>query len=247
MTEDIHASFWDHLEELRWVFIRALGVILSGVVISFYFANDLIHLLLSQVPGAKVFLFSPIEGFIAVFRLSFWLSLLGTSPYWIFAIIRFLLPALRKNERSWLPGFFLLSALFISLGFLLCLTLTLPLATQYLFDFNREIGVNLWGFSSFLDFTLMLLFSHGIAFEIGAVLFFLIHVRILDGHMLAKKRRHAIVVSLVIGALLTPPDVLTQICVALPLILFYELAILYSKLRQKNLTTEPLRRTEQMK
>jgi sec-independent protein translocase protein TatC len=233
MSEEIHASFWDHLEELRWVFIRALLAILVGLCISFYFSSDLIQFILSQVPNAKVFLFSPVEGFIAVFRLSFWLGALGTSPYWIFAVIRFLKPALRENERSWLPLFFLLSGLFIGLGFLLCVNVTLPLATQYLFDFNQTIGVNLWGFSSFLDFALMLLFSHGVAFEIGAVLFFLIHVRVLDGDMLAKKRRHAMVTSLVIGALLTPPDVLTQVCVALPLILFYELAILYGKLRQK--------------
>lgn len=233
MSEEIHASFWEHLEELRWVFIRALLAILIGLAISFYFSHDLIQFMLSQVPNAKVFLFSPIEGFIAVFRLSFWLGLLGTSPYWIFALIRFLKPALRENERSWLPGFFLLSGIFIALGFMLCVNVTLPLATQYLFEFNQTIGVNLWGFSSFLDFALMLLFSHGAAFEIGAVLFFLIHVRVLDGEMLAKKRRHAIVTSLVIGALLTPPDVLTQVCVALPLIVFYELAIFYSKLRRK--------------
>lgn len=233
MSEEIHASFWDHLEELRWVFIRTLIAILVGLGISFYYSTDLIQFILSQVPNAKVFLFSPVEGFIAVFRLSFWIGLLGTSPYWIFAVIRFLKPALRENERSWLPGFFLLSGLFISLGFLLCVNVTLPLATQYLFNFNQTIGVNLWGFSSFLDFALMLLFSHGVAFEMGAVLFFLIHVRVLDGNMLAKKRRHAVVASLVIGALLTPPDVLTQVCVALPLILFYELAILYGTLRQE--------------
>lgn len=236
MSEEIHASFWEHIEELRWVFIRALIAILVGLGISFYYSHDLIQFILSQVPNAKVFLFSPVEGFIAVFRLSFWLGLLGTSPYWIYAIIRFLRPALRENERSWLPLFFCLSGLFISLGFLLCIHVTLPLATKYLFDFNQTIGVNLWGFSSFLDFALMLLFSHGVAFELGAVLFFLIHVRVLDGDTLAKKRHHAIVASLVIGALLTPPDVLTQVSVAFPLILFYELAILYSKVRKQAVT-----------
>lgn len=233
MSEEVHASFWDHLEELRWVFIRALIAIILGLTLSLYFSQDLIQFIESQVPMAKLYLFSPIEGFIAVFRLSFWLGALGTSPYWVFALIRFLKPALRENEKNWLPVFFVLSALFITLGLCLCIKLTIPLATQYLFEFNQSIGTNLWGFSSFLDFALMLLFAHGVAFEIGAVLFFLIHVRVLDGVMLAKKRRHAIVTSLVIGALLTPPDVLTQLCVALPLIAFYELAILYSKFRKQ--------------
>ena len=232
MSEEIHASFWDHLEELRWVFIRVLIIVLLGLGLSLYFSSDLIQLILTQVPNTKVFLFSPVEGFIAVFRLSFWLGTLATSPYWIFSLIRFLMPALRENEKGWLPAFFFLSVIFITLGLLLCIHVTLPLATQYLFEFNQTIGTNLWGFSSFLDFALMLLFAHGVAFEIGALLFFLIHIRILDGKTLAKKRRHAIVTSLVIGALLTPPDVLTQLCVALPLILFYELAIIYSKARK---------------
>lgn len=230
MSEEIHASFWDHVEELRSIFIRTLAVILLGLGLAFYYHENLTDLLVASLPETELFLFSPIEGFIALFRLSFWTGVLGTSPYWISGVVRFLKPALRGKEKEWLPLFFILSFVFIASGLVFCLKVTLPIAAEYLFTFNRSIGINLWGFSAYLDFALMLLFSHGAAFEIGALLFFLIHARIIDGAMLKKKRRHAIVASLIIGALLTPPDVLTQIAVALPLILFYELAILYSYL-----------------
>jgi sec-independent protein translocase protein TatC len=228
MSDEIHATFWQHVDDLRAVLIRALLVILLGMAFAFYFHQEMIQFLVETLPGANLYVFSPAEGFIALFRLSFWLGVLGTSPFWISGILRYLMPALKNEEKSWLPLFFALSTVFIASGFCLCLFLTLPLASQYLYAFNQSIGPNMWGFSAYLDFVLMLIFSHGIAFEIGAVLFFLIHLGILTGEQLAKKRRHAIVASLMIGAILTPPDVLTQILVAGPLILFYELAIVYS-------------------
>jgi sec-independent protein translocase protein TatC len=228
MNEEIHASFWDHLEELRAVLIRIFVFLFIGLSIALYFHQEMVQLVLSLLPGTPLFLFSPAEGFIAVFRLSFWLGLLGSSPFWLGSLIRFFLPGLRGSEKKWLPAFILLSILFIGIGMFLCLIGTLPLATEYLFTFNQTIGSNLWGFGAYLDFVLMLLFAHGCAFEMGAVLFFLIHIGAISGETLAKKRRHAIVASLIIGAVLTPPDVLTQLCIALPLMGFYECAILYS-------------------
>lgn len=221
-----YASFWEHLQELRSSLIYSLLAILTGMGIALYFHQELIYYFLHS-DHQELFFFSPVEGFIAVFRFSFWVGVLGTSPFWISAILRFVKPALRGKEKEWLPFFCLLSALFIFAGFIVCFKMTLPFAVQYLFQFNQTIGGNLWGFSAYLDFVLMLLFSHGAAFELGALLIFLIHSGILKGEFLAKKRRHAIVASLIIGALLTPPDVFTQIAIAFPLIAFYELAILY--------------------
>lgn len=225
MTEDeVHASFWEHVEELRSVVLRSLVAIFLGVTLSLYFYEELIHFF---TEGQELFIFSPIEGFIAIFRLSFWAGALCTAPYWIGGLIRFAKPALRGREKEWIPLFFILSTLFIALGFLFCLKVTLPLTTLYLFDFNRTLGTNLWGLSVYLDFVLMLFFAHGALFQIGALLFFLIKTGLIQAEHLAKKRRHAIVASLIVAAFLTPPDVLSQVALAVPLILFYELAILY--------------------
>lgn len=226
MSDEIHASFWEHLEELRGVLARSLLVILAGLAVSFYYHRELLDLLFLN-PESTFYLFSPVEGFIAIFRLSFWIGLLGTSPYWMLSLLCFLQPALRDRERSWIPLFFALSFAFISLGVLICHYITLPLASSYLFTFNQSVGLNMWGFSAYLDFVLMLFFSHGIAFELGAILLFLIHKGLITSDQLRTKRRQAIVASLVIGALLTPPDVLTQLAIAIPLMGFYELAILY--------------------
>lgn len=228
MSEGL-ATFWEHVEELRSVIIRAFVGILCGVAVSFYFHQEIVRFLIQHTPNAELFLFGPVDGFIAVFRLSFWLGVLGTSPYWLSGLIRFVTPAFKKDEKRWVPVFFLLSGLFISIGCVICIKFTLPLASNYLYAFNGEIGSNLWGFTAYLDFVLMLLFSHGIAFELGALLLFLIHLEILNGAFLVEKRRHAMVGALVVGALLTPPDILTQLFIAIPLYGFYELGILYSR------------------
>lgn len=226
MTDEIHASFWKHLEELRAILIRSSFVIFLGVLVALYYQEKVLQFLL---PTQELFLFSPADAFISIFKLSFWLGFLGTSPYWLGGILRFIQPALRGKARMELPGFFLLSGVFIASALGICHCLTLPLAISYFHSFNQAYGINMWGFSAYIDFTLMLLFAHGAAFEVGALLIFLVHKGIIPWHYLIKKRRHSIVASLIIGAALTPPDVLTQLCVALPLMGFYELAILYGR------------------
>lgn len=222
---EVHASFWEHLDELRTVLIRSFLAIFCTFLIALYFSDALI----SALPHTELFLFSPVEGFIAVFRLCFWLAILGASPYWLWALIRFLMPALKAEEQNSLPLFFFLSLIFILCGLYICHAITLPIANQYLMSFNALYGQNLWGFGAYLDFVLMLFFAHGAVFEMGALLLFLVHQGIIRSSALAEKRRHAIVGSLIIGALLTPPDILTQICLAVPLFAFYELAIFYGK------------------
>lgn len=229
MTDEISATFWEHIEELRSVLIRALLSILIGLSLALYYSNETLAFIKSTLPNLPLALFSPQEGFLSTFKLAFWLGFLATSPYWTWGILRFLIPGLRGKIKVMLPGFLFLSFLFIATGLALCLFLTLPLANQYFYEFNSSIGTNIWSFGAYVDFILMLLFAHGTAFEIGALLLLLIHIGALKWETLAAKRRHAIVVSLIVGALLTPPDVLTQILIALPLLGFFELAILYGK------------------
>lgn len=226
---DISAPFWEHVSELRGVLLRSLLAILLGLAIALYFSTETLALIKTTLP-LQVSLFSPQEGFLALFKVAFWTGCLSSSPYWIFGILRFIQPALRGKIRHLLPGFTLLSLLFIASGIALCLFATLPLANQFFYDFNQSIGTNLWGFGAYVDFLLLLVFAHGAAFEMGALLFLLVHTGILHWKTLAEKRRHALFFSLIIGAVLTPPDVLTQAMIALPLMAFFELAIIYGKL-----------------
>lgn len=231
--DEITATFWEHVSELRSVLLRALFAILLGTLTALYFSDVTLSFIQSTL-SLPLSLFSPQEGFLSLFKIAFWLGFLGTSPYWILGILRFIKPAMRGKIKRLIPGFSFLSLLFISCGIALCLFVTLPLANQFFYDFNQSIGVNIWGFAAYVDFLLLLVFAHGTAFEIGALLLLLIHVGVLHWKTLAEKRRHAALFSLILGALLTPPDILTQLLIAIPLMGFFELAILYGKIRQRD-------------
>jgi sec-independent protein translocase protein TatC len=108
---------------------------------------------------------------------------------------------------------------------------TIPAANSYLLLFNANLGLNLWTLSNYLDYTFLLLIGNGIAFEIGLILLFLVHLGVVSAEFLASKRRHFIVIAFILAALLTPPEVMSQILLAIPLIGLFEASIFYAKLR----------------
>lgn len=187
----------------------------------------------SIISHAPLILLGPLEGLLIAFKISFWIGLVATSPLWLLCAIRFVMPALYAREVHLVGIFCLLSALFMSAGVFFGWFFSIPLANQYLLNFNETIGTNLWTLSSYLDYTIMMLLCSALAFELGLGLLFLVHTRILSKENMVQKRRHAFLGAFILGALLTPPDILTQVMMALPLIGLYEIAILYAWWREQ--------------
>lgn len=181
------------------------------------------------IKKADLVILSPLEGMTLVFKLSFWMGLAITAPIWSFILLQFALPGLNQQERRIIIPFVLGSFIFMGAGVCVAYFMTIPVANSYLKIFNAGIGTNLWTLSHYVDYTLILLFGHIVAFEICLILLLMVHFQILSVEWLCTKRRHMIVLAFILGALLTPPDVLTQVMLALPLIGIYELAILYGK------------------
>lgn len=175
----------------------------------------------------------PLEGLVLVFRLCFWLSLALTAPLWGWIWIQFILPGLKAYERSLLFPFLLGSFLSLSLGITFAYSVTLPLSNQALALFNQSIGQNAWTLTHYVTYVLVLCLGHAIAAELGFLLLILVHFRLLSSDGLIAKRRYMIVLAFILGALLTPPDILTQLLLALPLIVLYEIAIWYAKWRNR--------------
>jgi sec-independent protein translocase protein TatC len=180
-------------------------------------------------PKEELIILSPAEGMVLTVKISFWVGVILSSPFWLFFIFQFVSPALKMRERTLVIPFLALSAASILIGCLFAYWITIPAANQYLSAFNLDLGKNLWSLGSYLNFSLSILLANGIAFESCIVLLFLVHFGILSMESLRKRRRHVIVGSLIVAALLTPPDVLTQVLLAVPLMIFYEFAILYAK------------------
>lgn len=288
--DNIYATFWDHIDDLRKTLLRIGGVIFLGTLFSFFFYEPILHTLTAPLkqdsglfkheqikhiqitntslepqifripsdaiidghsdktkqlmiaPGASLtyaraipvenslIVLGPLEGMLIAFKTSLWIGSVGTSPIWLLFLLQFVVPALRKEEKRLIVPFLATSALLIGLGLSVAYFVTIPIANTYLSNFNSVVGLNMWSLSHYLDYTLFLLLANGIAFEFFAVGLFAVHLRVITTSQMVASRRYAIVAAFVLGALLTPPDVLTQLMLAIPLIALYECTILYSRI-----------------
>lgn len=179
----------------------------------------------------QLIILDPLEGMTTVFKICFWTGLILTAPFWGYCLLQFILPALKANERVLIVPFLSLSLLFLSCGFFFALYMTIPLANQFLMAFNANIGLNFWSLSQYMDYTLVLLLGHALAFELCLIILFLVHMRVIHTSQMIAWRRYVIVIAFIIGAIMTPPDVLSQVMLAIPLIILYEIAILYARFR----------------
>ncbi|KAF3362556.1 Sec-independent protein translocase protein TatC [Chlamydiales bacterium STE3] len=182
---------------------------------------------------ATLFLLSPTEGFTTILKLSFWMGALCTVPFWIYLILKFIEPGLIAQEKAQLVPTAFLSLALALLGLAIAYCVTLPLSNHYLFSFNQGIGENHWGLSYYIDYVLTFLFGHGVAFASASLLFLAVYYQWISAARLAAHRRHVIIAILVLSALLTPPDVLSQIMLALPLMLVFEIVLLYAKISER--------------
>jgi sec-independent protein translocase protein TatC len=186
-------------------------------------------LLYEEAIHSPFLIMGPIEGLVLVFKACFWLSLALTAPIWGWIWLQFILPGLKEQERAALLPFLLISLLSSSIGIAFAYYVTLPIANQYLLLFNSSIGQNAWTLMHYVDYVLLLCLGHVIAAELVLLLLMLVHFHFLSPTWLIEKRRYMIVLAFILGALLTPPDILTQLLLAFPLIGLYEVAIWYAK------------------
>jgi len=178
----------------------------------------------------QLYLFSPVEGFSAMLMLCFSMGLVATSPIWLFIAARFFIPALKQQARRLAMPFLTLAVLFFFIGIAFAYFFTLPLASYYFSELNDTLGINLWSLKHYIHYSLTLLVSSGLAFELWIFLLFLVHLEYISFKTLIQKRRYAILVIFIISAIFTPPDVFSQLLLAIPLLLLYEGTVFYGRL-----------------
>lgn len=198
-------------------------------------------LVYDQVIRSPLLIMGPIEGLVLVFKACFWLSIAITAPVWGWVWLQFILPGIKAQERAILVPFLLLSLFCMACGCAMAYLVTLPLANDYLALFNSSIGQNAWTLNHYVNYVLFLCLGHAIAAELALMLLVLVHFRLLSPEWMISKRRYMIVGAFILGALLTPPDVLTQLLLAFPLIGIYEIAILYAKWRKPSAKIEQIK------
>lgn len=224
--------FLDHLEDLRTMLLRCLGALAAGMAVAFPLTPTWLSLLrrplgtVTETPDAFLQSIQVSGAFVAAMRISFWTGLLIASPLLVVFMALFFLPALNEGERRWLYRGAVAGAVLFLVGVALGYLYTLPFALQAMYVMNEWLGVvPIWTVDSYVAFSTRLLIAFGLAFELPLVLLVLGRIGIIDAAWLAAHRRHAVVAALVLACLLTPPDVVSQVVMTLPLMLLYEACI----------------------
>ncbi len=247
-------SFLDHLEELRWHVIRSLVAITVGGIALFlvrdwYFNEvilgpafndfiaykwfcDLSHLtgagdtLCMTVPEFKIQAVNFAEQFITAIKLCIIGGFVVASPYVFYEFWRFVSPGLYPNERKATKGIVAICSILFLIGILFGFYVVAPFAINFLMGFSAsELVSNNPTLSSFVVYMVMFTLPAGLIFELPVVVFFLAKMGIITADDMRKYRRHSIVGILIVAAVVTPPDVVTQFLIGIPLYFLYELSI----------------------
>jgi sec-independent protein translocase protein TatC len=233
--EAAEMPFLDHLEELRWRIIKALSALIVGVGAAFAVITrfDVIGLLERPIApylhGAKLVYTHPGDPFQITLTAAIALGIVIALPVIVYQIWAFLAPALYENEkRLVVPVIFGAIALFVS-GVALSFFVVLPLAVSWLMSFQTASLTPMITASEYFDFAVSMSLAFGLCFELPIVILALAALGIVTPQMLNKFRRHAIVVCVIIGAFLTPGDLIwTTVAMAVPLYFLYEMSVALS-------------------
>ncbi len=262
-TEEKEMSFLEHLEELRWHLIRAtIAVVIAGTVafIAKGFIFDVVILGLTKtdfVTYQKLCELAKLigmdEGFCldkmpfdiqnrtmaGQFSVHIWTSITAgfiiAFPYVIYEFWRFVSPGLHTDERKMARGFIVISSLLFFTGVLFGYFVIAPLSIRFLGTYSvSDVVFNDFDLSSYIGLVRASVLASGLIFELPIIIYFLTKIGLVTPQFLRKYRRHSLVVVLILSAIITPPDIASQVIVAIPIVVLYEVSIYISKIVIRN-------------
>jgi len=228
-----------HLEELKKRLVRSLIVIGIGFGVCYFFKDGLFNIitrpLLKVMPKDSYMIYTSLpEAFFTYMKVAFFASLFMTAPFWLYQIWKFISPGLYPREKKYVIPFVLTSTFLFVGGILFAYFLALPPAFGFFVEFSTDSLRPMFTMREYLSFALKLLLAFGVSFQLPVFIFFMTKVGIVDSRLLAKQRRYAILIIFVAAAVLTPsPDAFTQIIMAIPLMILYEMSVFIAKFAEK--------------
>ena len=171
--------------------------------------------------------FAPAEAFFVAFHVSIYAALIVSAPFWAFFMGQFFLPALNIRERKAFFTWLSWSVLLFFTGVFMTYFMLLPLALRASVEYSQLLGFNAydWRADEYIGFVAKFIFGMGLGFQFPIVVLLLVKLGVVTHQQLASYRRHVIVLSFILGAVLTTPEVITQVAMAVPLYILYETCI----------------------
>jgi sec-independent protein translocase protein TatC len=229
--------FLEHLEDLRWMFIKmltALGIAMAG---AFAFRAQIARIIQNPLALVEPKLVEQLQSlhvadsFTISMKLAFYAGLVISFPLLLYFLLEFILPGLTKTERKYLfPSIGVGAGLFLA-GALFCYFIVLPSALRFFYADALSLGWRpQWTVTAYFSFVTQLVISFGLCFEVPVVVIFLVKIGLLNHELLRRTRSYAVVIILTLAALITPTqDIFTLLCMGGPMLILYEACIWIAK------------------
>lgn len=235
--EEKEMSFLDHLEELRGVILKSLYGIVAGTAISFIFVNFFVEkvlLLPARLAHFKLQNLRPFGQLMMYFQVALVGGLVLSLPVIVYQIWKFIAPALHNHEKKHVKSVVFFTTFCFLCGLTFGYFIMLPLTLKFAAGFGSTIIENNFALDEYISIILSIIFAAGIVFELPVLSFFLSKIGVLNPRIMRKYWRHSIVVIMILAAILSPgTDPVSQIVLAIPLVLLYEISIFVSKIAQR--------------
>jgi sec-independent protein translocase protein TatC len=229
-------TFLEHLEELRWRIIYSLIGLVVGTIICWFVIDYLVDVILlkpARDSGSDLQNLRPFGQLFLYFQVAIMGGIVLSLPNLFYQLWKFISPALRKNERKYIWWIVVFSSVCFISGIVFAYFVMLPLALKFAEQFGSEAIQNQFAIDEYMSIIISVMLGSGFVFELPMISFFLTKLGILTPNFMKKYRRHAIVIIMILAAFLTPgADPVSQVVLAVPLVILYEISILISKLSQ---------------
>ncbi len=232
----------EHLEDLRRTLIRIAVTLLISFNLCLVFANRILFFL--EVPLCRVVQnpkdclqsLNVTDSFVLAMTLSFYGAVILAMPVVLYYIADFILPALKPNEReSILPSFVFGALLFIA-GVVVCYYVMIPQTLKAFIKYSAWLEIKpQWTVSSYISFVTQFMLAVGLTFEVPLVILLLVRLGVVRASTVARSRKIMIAVAVILAAILSPPDPLSMVVMAVPLIMMFEVAVWLAKFAEKRM------------
>ena len=247
-------TFISHLVELRDRLLRAILAVIAVFLCLFYWAKDLYALLaqplLAALPAGGQMIATDVVGvFLVPVKVAFLVAFIVALPYVLYQVWAFVAPGLYANEKRLVLPLVVASSVLFLLGMAFAYFLVFPMVFKFMASVAPEGVAWMTDIDKYLSFVLTTFIAFGVTFEVPVVVIVLVRVGVVSVEKLKDIRPYVIVGAFVVGAIFTPPDVISQVMLAVPLWLLYELGIVAARVVGRPASTEApedegLKRTE---
>ena len=216
-------SLEEHLEELRERLFKSIGVLVIGMIVAYMFFEPIMKFIVS--PAGKLYYMKPAEAFYISIKICAVSGGIIALPLIFYQFWSFLLPAFSLESRKLLAEMVLAGTGLFICGIVFAYYFVLPLGLKFFLGFASANINPIISMENYLDFFLTLILPFGFVFNLPLILVVMAKVGMVDSYSLAKYRKSVVLICFFVAAILTPPDVLSQILLAIPLMLLYEVSI----------------------